>query len=304
MDLKTSHLQSFVAVARLRSFTRAAALLHLSQPALTVQIKQLEESLGVRLLDRNTRSVKLTPAGKRLAPATQRMIKELEELVASAKSLSVDDKGVVCIAAITSVSAAILPITIARFKQRYPGISVQIKDAFAERVINMVREEAVDFGIATLGETAADIQVSFLFRDRLSAVFAPQIPLARKNVINLKDLVSLPLILMDPETSNRRILDHAFEELGYSVVPAFEVTRTTTATALAEAGLGVAILPASLFKTRREHRVQVRPIQHGTLTREMGIIQKFGRPLSPEAATFLNFLQSARKSLGLDTRQK
>ncbi len=186
MDLRTNHLESFVAVARLGSFTRAAALLHLSQPTLTVQIKQLEEFLGVRLLDRNTRSVKLTPAGKRLAPAAQRMIKELEGLVAIAKSLSADDKGSVRVAAIVSASAAILPTAVAQFNAGYPGISVQIMEASTEKIINMVREESVDFGIASFAELPADIQKTFLFRDRLIAVFAPKLALGRKNPISLR----------------------------------------------------------------------------------------------------------------------
>jgi len=303
MDLRTNHLKSFLAVARLGSFTKAAALLHLSQPALTVQIQQLEEVLGVRLLDRNTRSVKLTPDGKRLAPAAQRMIKELEELVATAKTLSAEDKGSVRVAAIMSASAAILPTAVAQFNKRYPAVSLQITETSTERIINMVREEALDFGIASLAEVPTDLQKTFLFRDRLSAVFAPQLALGRKKPISLKDLVRLPLILMDPETSNRRIIDRAFEELGYFVKPAFEVTRTMTAAALAEAGLGVAILSASLFKSKREYRVQIRPIYHPVLTREIYAIQKFGRTASPETTGFLKVLASVTKSSGLDTRQ-
>jgi LysR family transcriptional regulator, carnitine catabolism transcriptional activator len=303
MDLRINHLKSFVAVARLGSFTRAAGLLHLSQPALTVQIQQLEEFLGVRLLDRNTRSVKLTPSGKRLAPAAQRMIKELEGFVATAKSLTAQDKGSVHIAAIASASAPILPTAVAQFNERYPGISVRITETSTERIINMVREESVDFGIASLAAVPTDIQKLFLFRDRLSAVFAPKLALGRKNPIGLKDLVHFPLILMEPETSNRRIIDRAFEELGYSAKPAFEVNRTMTALALAEAGLGVAILSASLVRRKRQYRVQVRPIYHPILAREIYALQKFGRTSSLETIGFLKVLLAVTRSSGLDTRQ-
>ena len=303
MDLRYSHLKSFVAVARLGSFTRAAALLHLSQPSLTVQIQQLEEFLGARLLDRNTRSVKLTAAGRRLVPEAERMIRELEGLVATAKSLSSDDKGSVRIATMVTASAAILPTAIAEFNERHPGISVQIAETSTERIINMVREETVDFGIASFAELPPDIQKTFLFRDRLSAVFAPRLGLGSKKPISLKDLVRLPLILMDSETSNRRLIDRAFEELGYFVKPAFEVSRTMTAAALAEAGVGVAILSASLFRSKRQYRVQIRPIYHPILTREIYAIQKFGRASSLETISFLKVLASVTRSSGLDTRQ-
>ena len=303
MDLKTNHLESFVAVARLGNFTRAAALLHLSQPTLTFQIKQLEEFLGVRLLDRTTRSVKLTPRGKRLAPAAQRMIKELDGFVATAKTLSAEAKGSVRLAAITAASGAILPTAIAQFNECYPGISMQITETSTERIINMVREEAVDFGIASLVEIPADIQETFLFRDRLCAVFAPKFALGRKNSINLKDLVRLPLILMEPETSNRKLVNRAFEELGYFVKPAFEVTRTVTAVALAEVGVGVAILPGSQFKSKRLYPLKIRPICHPILSREIYTLQRFGRASSPETIGFLKVLQAVAGSSGLDSRQ-
>lgn len=305
MDIKLSHLESLIAVARLRSFARAAALLHLSPPALSVQIKQLESSLGVRLLDRNTRSVKLTAFGREFAPLAQRVVKDLEGLVATAKTISAGDTGTVCVAAIASISATILPSAIAQFKRSYPEISAQIKDTSAERVVDMVKEEIVDFGIVSLNDIdlGADVQTLFLFRDRLSAVFTPQNPLARKRVINLNDLLRQPLILMGPETSSRKIFDHAFEALGHFVKPAFEVSRTTTATALAEVGLGVAILPAALFEGQRGRRVAVRPIQHARLNREIGVIRKFGRPLTSEAMCFLDCVQSVSKGMGLDTRE-
>jgi DNA-binding transcriptional LysR family regulator len=305
MDIKLSHLESLIAVARLRSFTRAAALLHLSPPALSVQIKQLETSLGVRLLDRNTRSVKLTAFGRGFVPLAQRMVKDLEALIASAKTITADDSGTVCVAAIASVSSTVLPSAIAQFKRAHPEISAQIKDTSAERVVDMVKKGMVDFGIASLNEIelGADVQTLFLFRDRLSAVFTPQNLLARKRVINLNDLLRQPLILMGPETSSRKIFDHAFEALGHFVKPAYEVSRTTTATAMAEEGLGVAILPAAIFEGESGRRVVVRPIQNTRLTREIGVIRKFGCPLTKEATSFLDCLQSVSKRLGLDTRE-
>jgi LysR family transcriptional regulator, carnitine catabolism transcriptional activator len=119
----------------------------------------------------------------------------------------------------------------------------------------------------------------------------------------LNDLLRQPLILMGPETSSRKIFDHAFEALGHFVKPAYEVSRTTTATAMAEEGLGVAILPAAIFEGESGRRVVVRPIQNTRLTREIGVIRKFGCPLTKEATSFLDCLQSVSKRLGLDTRE-
>ena len=149
-----------------------------------------------------------------------------------------------------------------------------------------------------LSKYPTDIQKTFLFRDRLSACLRLQLALARKTPISLKDLVRFPLILMDPETSNRRIVDRAFEELGYFVKPAFEVSRTMTATALAEAGLGVAILSASLFKPKRQYHVQIRPIHHPILTREIRCHLKAGAHGLSRDHRFLESSCISNQSLG------
>src|SRR5215831_14748716 len=122
MNLNLRHLEAFAAVARLGSFTKAASALYISQPSFTVQIKQLEEELGVRLLDRNTRSVSLTAIGRELAPVVERLLGELEGIVTSTRALSAKSIGSVTIAALPSVSATLLPGVIAAFRQRYPGI--------------------------------------------------------------------------------------------------------------------------------------------------------------------------------------
>ena len=124
MNLNLRHLEAFAAVARLRSFTKAARSLHVSQPSFTVQIKQLEEELGVRLLDRNTRSVNLTKIGQELAPVVERLLRELEGIVANTRALSAKSIGSVTIAALPSVSATLLPSVIAAFQTTISGYSV------------------------------------------------------------------------------------------------------------------------------------------------------------------------------------
>jgi DNA-binding transcriptional LysR family regulator len=297
MNVKIGHLQSFVTVAQLGSFTQAAKVLHVSQPALTVQIHQLEASLDdLRLFDRNTRSVQLTKVGKEVLPAAQRIIADLEKLVLKAKKVSRERECVVKTAAISSVASVVLPSAITTFYGRHPGAYVQVTDAFSDRVLALVREEKVDFGIASLSEVPSDIQMSFLFRDRLSVVFSHEPRLARKTVVRLSDLVELPLILMETGTSNRRLLDRAFQSINYFVKPRYEAARITTALAMAEAGLGVAVLPSTLFRGKRHDRVHVRPIQHAMLGRDVGIIQKCGHSLSPEAEAFMTFLKSHFKA--------
>src|SRR5882724_5269187 len=146
IDLNLRQLQTFVTVARLGSLTRAANLLHLSQPALTKQIRQLEETLGVRLLDRNTRGVEPTRIGKELVPSVERLLTEINSVIVNIKELAARSRGVVRVAALPTIAATILPAAIAKLKERHPGISVRLNDKLAQRIVKLVKDEEVDFG--------------------------------------------------------------------------------------------------------------------------------------------------------------
>ena len=115
-------------VARFSSFTRAADLLHLTQPALTVQIRQLEQALGVKLFDRSTRAVELTRTGRELLPVLERLLGEFDAVVVSTREMATMRYGTVRIAALPSVAATVLPPLIARFKQRHPHIRITVRD--------------------------------------------------------------------------------------------------------------------------------------------------------------------------------
>jgi DNA-binding transcriptional LysR family regulator len=295
IDLNLRQLQTFVTVAQLSSFTRAAQMLHLSQPALTKQIRQLEETLGVRLFDRNTRTVELTRIGRELAPVVNQLLQELDVVVVKTKGLAEKSRGVIRIAALPSISSTILPQAVAQFKETYPGVSVILKDVLAERVVTMVKGEEVDFGIGSLNAVDSDVRFIPLLTDRIVMVFPPGFALERKKEVQLRDLIGLPLILMDKESSVRRLVDRAFEGIGALATPAFEATYMSTAAGMVKAGLGVALLPSSASETGELTGLRSRPIKHPALTRDIGIVQKSGRSLSPAAESFMKFMKVAGK---------
>src|SRR4051794_23553526 len=127
MDINVRQLRSFVAVARLRSFTQAASALHVSQPTLTVQIKRLEASLGLKLFDRNPRSVALTRMGRELLPALERTLQDLDSVLSDARGDASEQRGVVRIAALPSFAAGVLPDVIGRFRAQHPGVTFALK---------------------------------------------------------------------------------------------------------------------------------------------------------------------------------
>ncbi len=299
MSVNLRHLEAFVAVARLCSFTRAARLLNVSQPALTVQIRQLEETLTVRLLDRNTRSVRLTRVGEELAPVFEKLLAEIDAVVASAKALSTRSKGVVRVAALPSISATLLPRVIAGFRRQYPGVSVVVRDTVEQQVVSMVRAEEVDLGIGSPEDAAADLDFTLLFKDHMSLVMSAGSPLLRKKQIGLSDLTGFPLILLSPESSVRHLLDRALDSLGVTASPEYEVTLMSTAAGLVRAGLGVAVLPSAALEMGELTGLRSRPLREPMLTREIGVLRKSGRTLSPAADSFLRSLAGSPRPLGL-----
>jgi DNA-binding transcriptional LysR family regulator len=131
MDISLRQMRSFVAVAKLGSFTRAAEFLQVSQPTLTIQVKRLEDALELRLFDRNPRSVNLTRVGKDLLPAFERTIEDLDSVLVDVKNVSTAQLGVVRIAALPSFAAGLLPDAIRGFRKRVPGASFAVKDVIA-----------------------------------------------------------------------------------------------------------------------------------------------------------------------------
>jgi LysR family transcriptional regulator, carnitine catabolism transcriptional activator len=295
-NLNLRHLEAFVAVAQAGNFTRAAQALHISQPALTVQIRQLENSVGARLIDRNTRSVKLTSIGQQLSPVVRRLLREIDTVIEHAHEMAAGRLGTVSVAALPSVCSMVLPRMIAAFREKNPGIAVVMKDVVAQKVLAMVKNEEVDFGIG--GFTGADpaIKVTPLFKDRMKVVFPPRHPLARKRTVKLMDLVDLPLILMDPQSSVRMLADRAFESIGYFPTPAYEATYMSSAVGMVKAGLGVAFLPSAALELSELGGLSARVVNHPGLTRDIVAVQKAGRQPSPAAAAFLDVLVDGCKS--------
>jgi DNA-binding transcriptional LysR family regulator len=286
MDVNLRQIRSFVVVAQAGSFTRAAELLHLAQPTLTVQIRRLEETLEVRLFDRNTRSVALTRVGRELLPVFQRMIRDLDAVVVDTRDIAAKRRGVVRIAALPSVAAGVLPDAISSFRDQQPGASFILKDVIANRVLDLVRSEEVDLGIMGGSVVGQDVEVLLELHDRMHVVFPARHPIGAIAQVTIDDLMRYPLVLMDPATSVRAVVDAAFLAAGHVAQPTCEATYMMTAIAMVRAGLGLTILPGSAREIGAEPALRSRPIDIAGFSRAITIIKKSGRTLPPISAAF------------------
>ncbi|MFL6532446.1 MAG: LysR family transcriptional regulator, partial [Pseudomonas sp.] len=150
MNVSFRQLRAFILIAETSSFTRTAEQLHLSQPALSYSIRKLEESMGLQLLARNTRSVELTPAGEHFLPQARRMLRDMDDAVRDARDTLSLSRGTLRLAALPTAAASFLPVVIASFQREHPGVDVRLLDGRAGEIMGWVQRGEVDAGISSL----------------------------------------------------------------------------------------------------------------------------------------------------------
>lgn len=291
-------IRAFLAVARLGSFTRAAAELHVSQPALTVQIRQLEESLSVRLFDRNKRQVALSSNGRELLRPLEKILADIEALMVASHGLSKLQSGSVAVATLPSVASSLLPFVIQQFAKEHPNISIRINDAIADQVVRLVKTEEVDFGIGPKVGSDKEIEYVEFLSDELCAFFPCDHPLANRKLLKLRDVAAYPLILTTKGTSVRSLVERALEKERLEITLACDANYMSTAVGMVRAGLGVSILPKSAVDSASCVGVQVAAIRTPGLTRKIGLIRKRNRSLSPAAQCFIDLLSEKANAPG------
>ena len=285
-DLSARQLRAFVALADQRNFTRAAQSCHLSQPAFSALIRTLEEAMGTRLFDRDTRSVHLTPECQLFDGAARRLLEDMQGLIGDLSDHIERRKGRVRIAALPSLAAGWLPAILAEFMQAWPGISIELHDALSDACIAQLRSHQADFVLAATGAgpaAAGDLRGRKLCSDRFHLVCRADHPLATVPRLGARQLAPWPFIQMSRNSSVRQSLDAALHPLRLNAV--FEVEHLATVMGLVEAGVGISVVPAlTLFHFQRDTLV-TRPLPVAGLTRTIYLVQRREGTLSVAAQT-------------------
>ncbi len=298
MNLSLRQLEGFLAVAQLSSFTRAAERLHLTQSAVSVLVRELESQLSVRLFDRTTRAVTLTDAGRELYPFAEKALAELQAGIDNTRELLAKKRGRVVLAAPPLIASHLLPPAISRFREVYPGIAVVLRDLLTDEILTRVSSGEVDFGIGTFHRLEEGLESQTLATDSLILVAPRGHRLTRKRKPRWKDLDGEPLIALDRHSSLRHLIDRTLEAAGCKGRPAYEVSFITTAIGMVEAGLGVSLLPSYILLSTRNFRVETRPMADPVVEREISIVTRAGKSLSPAGESFAAFVRNhVRESL-------
>ncbi|MFI8481229.1 LysR family transcriptional regulator [Pseudomonas sp. NPDC078700] len=282
MDINFRQLRAFTLIAQTLSFTRTSELLHLSPPALSYSIRKLEESLGLKLLARNTRSVELTPAGEHFLPQAQQLLRLMGDAVSDAQDLLNLDSGTLRLAALPTAAASFLPRAIASFSRDHPGVQVSLLDGRAGEVRDWVLTGEVDVGVTSLPEDMLGLEFKHLVNDDL-------VLLVRDDGESWK---TKPYIALTTDTSIRPLADMTLHHLGVSAHPSWQVSHMSTAAAMVREGLGFSLLPAScaLFLHLGEGLLVLPVEQPGQ--RALGLLQRKPVRQSPAMQMFLHYLDN------------
>jgi DNA-binding transcriptional LysR family regulator len=281
-DLGAKQLQAVLAVAGQGSFVAAAAVLRLSQPALTRMIQRVEDVLGVALFERSTRRVALTGAGREFVAVAERVLNDLRIAARSLRELAEEQRGQVILACIMSVAAGPLPRLLAAWRATRPGVELHLREGVHGDVLEAVRSGVADLGITYLEALPEGLAGEALGEAVFRAVLPPGHPLAAAPVVTLAALAAEPLVSFPAEARTRRMLDAAAAAAGLSLRHAATVTQFATMLALVRAGLGVAIVPAGAVAGAEG--LAVRDLAPPGLTRAVGIVTLAERELAPAAA--------------------
>lgn len=298
-DLQLTDYRAVLELHRSLCFRRAAEVLALSPSALSRLITLIEERLGTRLFDRDTRNVTPTAQGAHLAEIAERMLNIADEASAQIEAFLAAREGRLVITGLPSVTAGLLPRLLEAFTKSYPNVELQIIDGLSDSVLRTVKMGKADIGF-TAGTVAARSELSFqrLLDDHFVAVGTPSGPLAEDRPYQWSELVAMPFVAMVRGTSVRELIEGTCQRHGEPLAPRFEVSYLATAGALVAQGLGITALPTLTLPMLGVRPLVIRSISDFGAVRRIGVVWRSGHSLSPTAQAFLSIVREQMKVLG------
>jgi LysR family carnitine catabolism transcriptional activator len=297
-------LRAFVAIYNTGQVSAAAELLALTQPAVTVLLRDLEDRLGVKLFDRSTRSLRRTEAATEAIAYVERALKEMEGLSASMAELVSARRGRVCIVTTATIAQTMLPAMLRRYLDLHPGVRVEVQEVEPTNFVETLLTARVDFGLGTLEAPVSGLRELVFLRDSLVAAApeAPDFPAGQH--ITWKQLAVLPLVTVKSGYGIRRRIEAAAEGAGVQLQIAHEVSLLSTALAMAAGGLGVAVVPGSLLQYGAHAHLAARRLVRPTVERHTAVVHLQARSFSPAAQAFVDLLLGPVSGLSITSGPK
>lgn len=287
LTMDSDSLKIFVTVAELHSFTQAGKLLHLTQPAISKRIGQLEDQLGVALFDRIGRQILLTDAGKTLLPRARAILNDVNDLKRSIDSLSTDISGTLALGTSHHIGLHRLPPYLRDFHRYFPRVKLNIKFMESEEIYELVIQGKLELGIVTLPAQAdAHVRTQALWLDSLHFMVSKDHALNSGRRITLSELLEYPAILPESNTFTRTIVERIVSQQGQQIECGLSTNNLEIIRMLTKTGLGWSVLPDTLL----DDELIPLQVEKTTINRELGLIFHSRRTLSNAAREFMNLL--------------
>jgi len=238
-------LQVFHTVARLLSFTKAAEFLHMTQPAVTFQVRQLEEYFNTRLFDRTHNRISLTDAGKKVYEYADRIFELYAEMENSVREMTGEISGALTIGASTTIAEYMLPTLLGDFKEKYPDVTMHLKVSNSEGIVSMVENNTIDLGVVESSVGNKNLVVEICKQDHLVAIVPPSHPLAKAGTLKFVRLLEYPFICREEGSGTREVIGDYLEHLpncSASLKIAMELGSPEAVKGAVEAGMGVSVV--------------------------------------------------------------
>ncbi|CAG2139337.1 LysR family transcriptional regulator [Cupriavidus plantarum] len=293
--LDLDQLRAFLAVADKASFRRAAEALFLSAPALSRRVELLEERLGARLLERTSRTVRLTSIGASFRERAQAALDDLDAAAFDVARLNARFAGRVTVSCIPSVALGIVPAAMKAIAPELPNVRIHVLDESAAVTVAKVRDGEADFGIAFLAEPAQGLVFDPVVEDPFVLVAPKSHRLAARRRVKLASLVEETWLALSRTSGNRLLLNRALADRGIQLTHAHEAAHISSLLAMVDAGLGLALLP-SLAVARSSSTIATVRLSDFALSRSIGIVSNPSRRLPRPATVFRQAVERALRA--------
>lgn len=296
--MDTYRLQIFIECARLKNFSRAAEVLHLSQPSISLHVRSLEEWCGTRLFDRRGRRVELTEAGARLKEHAHRILASLDTARQDVRDVVELGRGRLAVGGAGLPGMYLLPKALSTFRTRYAKLDIYMTYAVSMSIEQLLTEDAIELGMFSHEPKLRGLVSEPYATSDMVIAAPPRHPLARKRRVSVKELAAEPFVLREPESAGTGMVHRFFNDRDFEITVAMEVSSHEAIKVSVMEGLGItaiarrwienevalgqiAILNAPDFRLEICHR----------------LAQREGRTLSQAAKMFLQFLRERRREM-------
>jgi len=281
------HLVTFLEIAKQGSFSRAGQKLYRSQPAVSAQIRQLEQEYGQKLFDRVGKSVRLTVAGETLLEYAARLLTLRNESLRAVADQSATPRGLLAIGANEATCLYVLPNIFSEYQRRFPAVQISIYRNFSHKVLEKIEDGTVDVGIVTLPVKSPSLKVHSIFRDRLVLMVDPENPLAKLKSVKTSDILDQSWIF--PKTGfMRQVLDKQFRPFRAQLRITMELPSVGMIKRFVAAGLGVSVISEKFAQDDvAAGQAKLIPISDMDIWRELGIVYRRDRTLPRSASAFI-----------------